>query len=110
MHDATVQVLPSMQDSEVLHPYTFLAWLSVPSEEHALLHRPCDRREWALTGELSGVWVVEMAGGFETEAGGSHQISLEDDGEGHVAVWRCPSPSPGRSRGGGSATGGGQLG
>ena len=58
---------------------------------------------WALTGELSGVWVVEMAGGFETEAGGSHQTSLEDEGEGDVAVWRCPLPSPGRSRGGGRA-------
>ena len=47
--------------------------------------------------------MVEMAGGFETEAGGSHQISLEDEGEGDVAVWQCPLPSPGRSRGGGSA-------
>ncbi len=64
----------------------------------------------ALTGESTGVWVVEMAGGFETEAGGSHQTSLEDEGEGDVAVWRCPLPLPGRSRGGGSATGGGQLG
>jgi len=35
---------------------------------------------WALTGEWSGVLVVEMAGGFETEAGGSHQTSLEDEG------------------------------
>ena len=33
--------------------------------------------------------MVEMAGGFETEAGGSHQISLEDEGEGDAAVWRC---------------------
>ena len=41
---------------------------------------------WALTGELSGVWVVEMAGGFETEAGGSHQTSLEDEGEGGEAM------------------------
>ncbi len=39
-----------------------------------------------LTGELSGVWVVEMAGGFETEAGGSHQTSLEVEGKG-VAAW-----------------------
>ena len=31
-------------------------------------------------GELSGVWVVEMAGGVETEAGESHQTSLEDEG------------------------------
>ena len=38
-------------------------------------------------GELSGVWVVEMAGGFESEAGGSHQTSLEDEGEGDVAAW-----------------------
>ena len=42
-----------------------------------------------LTGELSGVCVVEMTGGFETEAAGSHQTSLEDEGEGDAAVWRC---------------------
>ena len=32
---------------------------------------------------LSGVWVVEMAGGFETEAGGSHQTRRSKRLHGH---------------------------